>query len=187
MTCDICGDAGFIRLPIQRTLSVIEDDSATPCLEQSSRQYSCPECSTGLPVSGLQIISGSISIPEVHVDGNRHRITIQLARTVADKIARAGLMRLEEIPTESFMGKEITFQGSLGIVSPDHVGMMEERIKENDRDTASALAHACYGEINAWGSAYSGSEGNISKGQARDAVKRALGMVLGDINSGETR
>lgn len=62
----------------------------------------------------------------------------------------------------------------LGVVSAAKVASMEERIAERQMEVASKLVSAAADEIRVWGRYYTGDEGNISKGQAVDAVVRAF-------------
>ena len=176
--CDICGGTKFVFIPTKPKLSVIDDGDSIPTFEPAGRQYTCPECSTGGPVSTLRTMESTQIVSRQDAEAYRPHALRGAAQKIAEKIALSGLISMEEIELQSFMGDEVGFRCSLGVVSPDHVATLAERVRNNDMQTINLLERSCKEEIRLWGSTHSGDTGTISKGQACDAVSRAVKSMV---------
>ncbi|AZO29390.1 hypothetical protein [Mesorhizobium sp. M1B.F.Ca.ET.045.04.1.1] len=101
-----------------------------------------------------------------------------LAHDLVDLIFRSGHITFtKDKPDEGTMTE--TIRATIGIVSAATVASMEERIAERQMELASKLVGAAAEEIRVWDSYYTGDGGNISKGQAVDAVSRAFKKLSG--------
>ena len=169
--CDICGGSGTIRLPIQCELSVVPDREIDLKPVEAARQYACPECSTGGPISNLQVIGWRTSVRgDAPTKEFRARLPIDAVRAMAEEIVRSDLLKAE-VRENSDWPHDIEYNFTLGLVSPKHVADLKARIQENGGKLADAIASTASRQIDRYGSE-SGLQW-ISKGLAKDIITRA--------------
>lgn len=98
-------------------------------------------------------------------------------QALVDKLLDEDLIQFELGP-EDALNLTVAVRATIGVVSPRHVASLEERIAERQEAVAREVAEQGARNIRAWGRAYSGDEGNISKGQAVSSLWEALRAVL---------
>lgn len=176
--CLVCRGDRVVRLRLYRHVSPVKFTAdLQPTMEETSRQYPCPECAptTSEDRVALLKVKGVVAIRTHDRQFDEH-VRKSLAHDLVDAILRAGHITFtKEEPDECTMTE--TMHATLGIVSAATVASMEERIAERQMEVAAKLAGAAADEIRVWGRDYSGDNGNISKGQAVDAVARAFRAI----------
>jgi hypothetical protein len=177
MTCDICGGSKLIILPVRRPLSVTTD-STLLATEPMSREYSCPECSHGGPVSRLHVEQMTAMQDERTTDmvAVRRSMDREAAAKMAEAILDAGMIRSEERQIEEFGRPVIEVRYWLGVVAPRHVATLDERVRENDREVAREVASRAAGKIERWN--IHGTDHEIPKHVALSMVGEATHDVL---------
>ena len=175
--CDICQGLGVIRLPIRRQAVSLFNAGEPPQLQETSRQFPCPQCSNMVPEERLAIVSDHREY-EANYDDPSLIFAIQanLARGLIDGLLRDGFVRLERSetdPTTMRFGVKV----SIGVVHPEHVTSLESRIEAHQDRFATEVVMEARKHIANWGSDYTGLDGPIHKATAINAVEDALRNV----------
>lgn len=177
--CDICGGSGKIRLPVMSKpdLSAYRPSSISlkARMEESSREYSCPECSDVADDNRVMVMGAQEEFPvELAKDpAVMDSIRRGMARPLAAMLVEKGFVRFADgSPTGH------PWRGSLrayvGVVAVGAAKRIDDRISERQFEVADRVIKEAAAQIRHWGSAYSGPEGNISKGHAVEEMLRAL-------------
>lgn len=176
--CEICRGEGSIRLPIYRRMSLVADVPSISSAEETSRRYPCPECSETVPQDRIAVMSkhhlvqSGVDDPDFMGHVRRHS-----AHELIDGLLHRKLISFERGRDDPY---EMTFPiiATVGVVSPNVVATLEQRVAERQDEVAREVAAAAAAGIRIWGSHYTGDEGSIHKAQAVDAVNEALKRVL---------
>jgi hypothetical protein len=150
----------------------------TADVQQSSKEFPCPECAPKIPEERVAILEFGATIRAFGGDPRyEEAMRKDAAHSLVDAILRKGFIQFRKGPIDKFdMHYELT--GRLGVVSPSVVSSMEDRISERQDKVAREVVALAAEKIRIWGSYYTGDEGRIGKGQAVDALEGALQMVL---------
>jgi hypothetical protein len=175
--CDVCHGRTTIRLPIyQPLIGPRHGDKLT--IPELWREYPCPECVPAVAEERIALVS-HLTAFDSRMNNSDY---IRLAQESAAHGLVAGLLKAGFI--EFYFGQEDRAQlttplhATLGVVSKRHVASLEERITARQTEIAKLAVEEAVRQIRIWGSAYSGDEGRIFKGQAIDTVNKALTTVL---------
>lgn len=158
MTCPICCGARTIELPLYHPLPVVPITESAPVPVEASRQYACPECATGGPISHFHAVSRS-SVIDLNVverlDEEVYRDAVlakEGARLLAECLVRHGLMTMQSTPNLDRQILETKF--TIGVVSAQHVAFMDDRLRAHGREVADEVARRAAEKIRqvcAWG------------------------------------
>lgn len=177
--CVICCGTSIIRLPVRRRFAVAAPETIS--MDEVSRIYPCPECAATIPQERLAIVHHH-SLADSRIDDPAYIMAAResAAHGLVEGLLEGGFIQFERGHEDA---RERVFQtrATVGVVSPKHVATLEERIDERQADLANKLAIEAKAQIRIWGAYYTGDEGKIAKGQAADAVDRALKAILATI------
>lgn len=176
--CDICGGRGKIRLPVlsnpdasayrQRSIAIQH-------VGESSREYTCPECSEVADDNRVMVAWSQQEYP-AHYDRDpdfMRSLEIATARHLADLMIKDGYVRFVEDPVrDDRMTKAL--RAYVGVVAVGAAKRIEDRISERQFDVANEVIANAAEQIRFWDSRYTGPEGHINKGQAIGEMKAAL-------------
>lgn len=141
MTCLICCGARTIELPVYHDTPPRISNNTTPIPLESSRQYACPECVTGGPISHFHAISRMSTVTldaALRLGGRRDEIIAKEgAKLLAQALIHHGVVTMESTPDLDRNILETKF--TLGIVSTSHVAFMEERLRDRGRRIADEV------------------------------------------------
>lgn len=185
--CDICGNERVIRLPVRRPLSTMpEPYRDTMIVSQSAetlRTFPCPACAQVTDFGHVAIMTASVDYAAdsdligdpTYVEHVRNGAAHDLVELL---VKSDNVEHRSDVPQPSrFFGRVSRMRASIGVVSKNFVASLEDRITERQMMVADEVVKEAAAQIRQWGSLYSGLEGNISKGQAVDAVQRALRTI----------
>lgn len=174
--CEICRGSGLVRLPIYRTASVTAFDNSAQIIEESARNYPCPECADLVPQERLALVQYHSLVDARCTDQEYiEAANNDAAHMLVGALLKGGFIRFEHGKKDA---RRLTFpvQATIGVVSTKHVATMEERIAERqDTFACEVIAEAAL-RINEWGS--SAGTGAIYKTQAIDELSLALRRLL---------
>jgi hypothetical protein len=178
MGCDICGGARVIRLPIRRWTSVATfNPSEVARLEEVARTYPCPECSDTVSIDRVAFLESQTLVDGfILMDrGFNEHIHRTAAYNLAETLLRNGFIQVVEQKRDDRQ-MTVTFQATLGVISPKIVATMEERIATRQVDVARRAAELAIEAINNWGSSYGGRDipKDIAAKDIRNAVTKAI-------------
>lgn len=182
--CVICQGGGYVRLPVYRKTSYTlspEVLMGALTVEENARTYQCPECRSAQAAQERVHI---VYAEEIVRDAHRYRensgvdehVARQLATATARKFLQDGLI---EIRKEK-RGDDIVYRSRIGAVSPRMVATLEQRAIDRMKEFLIGVRETAAAAISVWGSAYTGNEGVISKGQAIDFMNAAFDRHLSD-------
>ena len=177
--CEVCCGAGLVRLALHRAVRAAPFDAAIePTVEQSWRDYPCPECADMIPLARVatvefhSLLDTRIHDPEFTKHARRRAVQGMLAG-----IFNKGFVTFE-------MGKPNTYQmtrpmiATLGVVSPTKIASIEERVAQRQNLVAQAVLDRAARRIRAWASNQQGPTGSVPKevaiGDFRDALVEVL-------------
>lgn len=181
--CDICNGRRTVRLPVyQSVVSGPIDADISTVVDQSSREYPCPECASDdrAPVTRLQALQGRMDVQEYlagDVNFMRHAGRNLAARLGVDLFER-GLIEIAKRTYADEMGRNVLqVRATVAAFSPNTRIKLEQRVAERQLEVAAEVVDATIEEIANWGSFYHGRMGGrVDASQAvqwlRDALKR---------------
>jgi hypothetical protein len=178
--CGICRGSGCVDLPIYRqAVARLVAVNETPLtMEASRRSYPCPECSETVPQSRLATVSYHSEIDSRIDDPDlmRHVMRSRAAEMGA-RLLRDGFIQFHRGPIDR---RELRFplRATIGVVSPNHVATLEERIAARQREVAERLISIAAVGINGWGSHY--GQDWLFKAQAITSIKEALQAAVAE-------
>jgi uncharacterized protein with PIN domain len=174
--CPICRGSRTIRLPLYREMAVSFDPNITmqTTMEETSRQYPCPECAPKASEDNVAMVKYGAELA-VHDEGPEYERYARksLAHSLVDAILRNGYIAFTKGERDTWQRTQM-MRATLGVVSAATVASMEQRIAARQMNVAAQLVDAAAHEIRIWAMHFTGDEGNISKGQAVDAIARAF-------------
>lgn len=172
--CDICRGRGTVTLPVYGKVMAYSP-AETPTLEESSRDYPCPECGDSAPMEKLAIIQRQSGAAERPDDPEYSRYLRKIAAVAfVDELLKRDLIRIERGPADDMM--RFSIRSTLGVVAPAHVATLERRVAEHQEIVAREVAAKAAAEIDNWGSYYDYQV--IRKERAVTFVQEALAAVL---------
>jgi hypothetical protein len=175
-TCPICRGGGHVRLPVYRDVSAFVSKDilmGATSVEEAYRTYPCPEC------RGQQAAEERVHViyaeevirnGSMYTDDIRNHVAHGLAHASARKMLADGLIEIRE----EKRGDDLVFLSRIGVVSPRMVATIERRAFDAMTKFLGSVRQKAAEAIAVWGSAYTGNEGMISKGQAMDFVDEAF-------------
>lgn len=174
--CEICQGRGTIRLPVYRRVVAAFDLSTCPAVDESSRQYPCPECSEAVPFARIGVVGAIKEVDEritdpAYLDHVRHAA----AHCLMDEIIKGGYLKVETAPPDT-RDMRRAFRVSLGVVSQKQVASLEERIAKRQIEVAHEVVAEAEYQINNWGSYYGHSD--ILKRDATRMVRESIQAVV---------
>lgn len=174
--CDICRGYGKVRLPVYAPMRAVMVPDAAPVMEESSREYPCPKCADVTRLERVQAARQETFAPtyikdEDFIDHIRH----SLAHQIAGFLLENGYIKFERSPDDE-RNMRFGMRATVGVVRPNQLDNLEERIAERQTEIASAVAQEAERQINNWGSYYGRAQ--IDKDQATRFVRESLGYVL---------
>lgn len=177
--CEVCRGRRAVRLRLyQRTPSITSAGRCPVPINEASREYPCPECGDSIPISRLAVLTEAQLIDSRDISSvGMQEACRAAAQAFVDKLLDEDLIQFELGP-EDALNLTVAVRATIGVVSPRHVASLEERIAERQEAVAREVVEQGARNIRAWGRAYSGDEGNISKGQAVSSLWEALRAVL---------
>lgn len=170
-----------MRLPIYRSVRIVDvrPDVAVTAMDETARQYPCPECSTMVPQERLAIVEYHALVDSSYADqsGYLAHVKEHSAHHITSQLLKDGFIRFERGPDDD---REMRFatRATVGVVAPKHVATIEERAARHQKTLAREAAAEAVRLIMLWGSHYTGGEGHIPKAQAVDEVNRAVKTAL---------
>jgi hypothetical protein len=173
--CDICQGRKKIRLPIYRRAMAFSAD-VLPDPVESSREYPCPECADVTRIERVQAVRQETFAP-AYINDARFidHVRSGLARQIGAFLMDNGYIKFERSPDdEKYM--RFAMRATVGVVRPNQLDNLEERIAERQTEVASAVVQEAERQINNWGSYY--GHAAIDKDQATRFVRESLGYVL---------
>jgi hypothetical protein len=174
--CEICQGRGTIRLPIYRRAKLAVSISAASVIDESSRQYPCPECSETVPYARVGIV-GALQSIDTRIDDPKYinHVKDACAHSLVDKIINGGYLKVESGPVDDKEMRQ-AFRITLGVVSQQQIATLEERVAKQQIDIAREVATEAAALINNWGSYY--GHADILKGDAIQFIDDAIKTVL---------
>lgn len=179
--CIICSGDRSIRLPVRRRVSATFDaDIKCSPIGESYRTYPCPECEAEQPgEEKVHFVYAEESIRtygEPLPEAAKKSVIEHLAHLSARVILEDGLIEVRE----EVRGDEIMFRSRVGVVHKRVVERIEERAFSKMKEFLGNVSGKAAEAISVWGSAYTGSEGSIEKGQAMRFVRQAFNQHLSE-------
>lgn len=174
--CEICRGSGLVRLPIYRTAAVTAFDNSAQIIEESARNYPCPECADLVPQERLALVQYHSLVDarctdKEYIDAANE----DAAHRLVGALLKGGFIRFEHGKKDA-RGLTFPIQATVGVVSTKHVATMEERIAERQDEFAREVINEAGRGIESWGT--SAGEGAIYKSQAIDELNLALRRLL---------
>lgn len=173
--CEICGGARKIRLPIRRKLSMRPAMNAKIELEESSREYACPECSEVADDNSVMVAFAQEDYPAQYAKDpqfmeylHRSMVPALAARLIAD-----GFVRFVDGPEDKNMMRK-SLRGYVGVVAVGAAKRIEDRINERQWEMAEKIIQEAADAVQHWGSHYTGRSGPINKSDAVRQIFDAL-------------
>lgn len=173
--CEICCGRGTVRLPIYRRATAFVADLA-PTIEESSREYPCPECSEAVPFARVGVVD-AIKAMDTRIDDPKYieHVKRTAAHSLIDQLINGGYLKVESGPANTAEMRQ-EFRITLGVVSQKQVATLEERVAERQIEIAQETAAEAEHQINNWGSYY--GHADILKRDATRMVREAIKTVL---------
>lgn len=174
--CEICRGSGTIRLPLYRSLARFNPEAVSATIEESSRQYPCPECSEQVQFARVGIV-GAIHEIDTRIEDPEYieHVKHTAAHSLIEEIIKGGYVKIESgTPDTRKLNRE--FRVTLGVVSQKRVATLEERIAQRQIEIAQEVAVEAQFQINNWGSYY--GHADILKRDATRMVAEAIKTVL---------
>jgi hypothetical protein len=173
--CEICCGRGTIRLPVRRRV-VACTFNELPAMEETAREYPCPECSEAVPFAHVGIV-GAIQAVDTRIDDPKYieHVKHAAAHSLIEEIINGGYVKIQKAPADTARMRQ-EFRVTLGVVSQKQVATLEERIAERQIEIAQEVASVAEARITNWGSYY--GHDDISKRDATREVREAIKTVL---------
>lgn len=174
--CDICRGAGKVRLPVYMRLRAVMVPDANLVMEESSREYPCPECADMTCLERVWAAREETHVASyIKEPGFLDHVRSGLARQLASHLLEHDYIKFERGPEDD---QNIRFQmrATVGVVRPGQLGNLEERISERQTEVAKEVAEEAERQINNWGSHY--GHADILKRDATRMVRDAIKAVL---------
>ncbi len=172
-TCDVCRGARVIRLPFYR--SVVAFEVTAPKLEESHREYACPECS-GIAKEDRIAVLDTHSEVSTHIDdpGFQEHARRQAAHMLVEHLLKGGFIDFTQGRSDpQKMTRSLV--ATLGVVAKGPVASIEQRATERGMALANAVADEAINQIDNWGSYY--GRPVIGKSEATDFIREAMKRV----------
>lgn len=179
--CDICGGAGKIRLPVRSApdASAYRPRSiAIKHIGESSREYTCPECSEVADDNRVMILGTQEEFPaEVAKEpAIMDSIRRGMVRPLADMLIRDGYVRFYDGPQSDY-GMRKSLRAYVGVVAVGAAKRIEDRINERQLEMAEKVIQEAADAVRNWGSHYTGRSGPINKDDAVRQMFEVLKMA----------
>ena len=165
-----------MRLPIYRHATA--DLSPSPTIEDSYRDYPCPECGDVIPLERLATVEFH-SMVDARIDDPefiKHARVNAAHRLIAALLEKKFITFQNGAPISRELKRPLI--ATVGVVSPTHVASLQERVAKHQEEFAREVVAEAVKEILNWGSYFTGKEGTIQKGHAAEVVRSALTYVL---------
>lgn len=173
--CDICCGSKNVRLPVVRRLTMVDDSYLkAPAAVETWREFPCPQCGSRVDETRIAFVTDVFPVVS---DGPEHEAAYQdhIRRTaalgLADRILRAGFISFEKCKFDDTR-MSYHMRATVGVVAPDVVASMEERITSRQMEVAKDMAEDIKLGVGAWGSYYGNQ--NVTKGVVYDVVNEAF-------------
>ena len=174
--CEICSGSGYIRLPLYRRATAVSFEAMPPEIEETSRQYPCPECTPVVRLERVQAIKvEGFTSSQIEDPAFIEHVRYGLAREVAAFLLKEGYIKFERGQIDTIQMRFAT-RATLGVVRPNAVDNLEQRIAERQSELAHEVVEEVERQINNWGSHYGHSE--ILKRDATWLAREAIGIVV---------
>jgi hypothetical protein len=175
--CEVCCGSGFIRLPLYKQAAVtsLRDSAQIQSIDETSRQFPCPECSEMVPQDRVAVLYHHIAVADV-VSGDakfRGHVRRRCARGLADALIDGRFIRFSEARDDT-PDRAYRMQATIGVIAPSRVASIEERAAQNQEALARRVIERARNAILDWASHYTGPSGNIPKGLACRELDDAL-------------
>ena len=184
--CVICRGARVIRLPVYRSVQAwtVEAAHDSISIDDASRIFPCPECAEEVPMEKVAIVEVHSRVSVLHAvryaghPGFMEDVKETAAAMLVDELRKSGFISFQRGPDE----RDDTFAmiATIGVVSPNTVTKLEERIAARQNDVARDVVEKTIAEVMNWGSHYTGGEGHISKSLTCDFLREKLTAILRD-------
>lgn len=184
--CEICQGRRRIRLPLYKRLSFrLPDAAPPPTIEDTYREYPCPECSETVSQDRVSIVTMVTPFDDRNMNpGFLEHIKRSSAHALVDELIKGGFIVLKDGPSDPREFRT-SLIATLGVVSPKTVATLEQRVAKRQSEVAQKVVVEAARRIRQWGSAYSGEDGSIRKSQAIDALRDAMKAVEATAPSSE--
>ncbi len=173
--CEICCGRGTIRLPIYRRPRALRVN-VMPEIEESAREYPCPECSEQVPFAHVGVV-GALKEIDTRIDDPKYieHVKRACAHSLIEEIINGGYVKVEMSPPDTAQMRQ-SFRATLGVVSQKQVATLEQRVASRQIEIAQEVAGEAEAGINNWGSYY--GHADILKRDATREVREAVTKVL---------
>lgn len=170
--CQVCRGARKIRVPLYKPVSVSMDTSPAN-LEETSRDYPCPECAPLVTVDKVRVLECHFQADTRYEgeQGYREYVVSHGVTVLAHEIKKAGLVRMQQTPANSREMKR-GYRLSVGVVSPNVVADLDVKREAAEDAFAKLVVEIAAYQIDNWGSHYGHSE--ILKRDAKQMVADAF-------------
>lgn len=180
--CDICRGSRRIRLPRYRLMDVMmaaEAFELPPTLEEASREFPCPQCGDVTDMVPYERVSAERTVAQGRAlyasqPGYMDAMQRHLAEDLAFYMLRHNLITFKR-GVDDPAHFEFPLTATVGVVAPQIVMSMEERINARQFEVAAEMLRLTEESIANWGSHYHGREGGwVDKSQALTWLREAF-------------
>ena len=173
--CEICCGRGTIRLPLYKRASAVAVN-ASVAMEESSREYPCPECSETVPFARIGVL-GAMQAMDTRIDDPKYieHVKRAAAHSLIEEAIKGGYVKIESGPPDSRQLRQ-EFRVSLGVVSQKQIATLEERVAARQIDIAQEVAAEAVAQIDNCGSYY--GHVDILKRDAARMVRDSIKTIL---------
>lgn len=177
--CDICCDRGTVRLSVHRRAPTKFPTGAVDAvtLDETSREYPCPECSPKVNEAQVMILQAHFTVPAHPIEDEEESREFDRYMSEAAEHEMMGALRPHmdfKITPYSGPYDDLRATVRIGVVSKGAAVAFDERVKAEAAKVAAEAVDAAIMRMDAWGSHYGYSL--IEKGQAarilRDSLQR---------------